>query len=82
MSTLLILKEKPDIPTLAERSSAFAGSQALAVRAATAALAILREHPEIDLRRDGTMKPTLILHKPYQPRQLRRTAGWVLQPSN
>jgi hypothetical protein len=82
MSTVPILKEKPDIPMQAEGSSAFAGYQALAVRAATAALAIIREHPEIDLRRDGTIKPTLILHKPYQPRQLRRTAGWLLQPSN
>jgi CheY-like chemotaxis protein len=119
MLTVLIVEDEQDLRDMAQDSLAAAGYEAFAARDAREALAILHDHPEIDLlftdRRiagsasgidlahaarqmlpdltvlyatdrpdellfvERPIDPTQVLRKPYQPSELQRAVGWLLQ---
>jgi two-component system, response regulator PdtaR len=121
MLTVLIVEDEADILSLAENALGVAGYRTFAARDANAALAALRDHPEIDLlfadtsiggpasgfglartaarmrpdikvlyatyrpdelmHLESPMDPAQILRKPYQPAELQRAVGWLLQAS-
>ncbi len=121
MLTVLVVEDDQDILTAAEGALGIAGYRTFAAHNAKQALAMLRDHPEIDLLFTDTriagpasgfglaraaiqMRPdikvlyathrpddllrlgspidsTQILRKPYQPEELQRAVGWLLQIS-
>lgn len=121
MLTVLIVEDEADVRGMAETALAVTEYRTFAAGNAGEAMAVLREHPEINLlftdtsiagpasgyglaraarhrrpdlkvlyatnlpdelhRLEGPFDPAQILRKPYQPEELQRAVGWLLQVS-